>query len=726
MKKSSCSSIKNSTSSNSFIKKCMKKEVFDGFSIGFILLLIIFVIIGIFFCIFTYVHYSKEENDNIRTDLERISKQICHYIELFCTTLETNSINIKALYYTIGQYDKNLFDIFLGTLDPIDSKNVYYTFSNRVEGKNRKQFEIQNNLTMSYFDYQTRQFHRILDDKDYYYPIIYVFHKFNTMDAIIGFDQSTDFDEEIQTSIRNNTITVGIVDSYLVFFVPIYKNRDEEIKTERKNYGMSSIFVPVDSLVYIAKQEVLFSDDINFFLISHNDRVLAQEFQYNFTCVSDIYKYQPFKQRIIYSTEFKIAFKTFKVILVTTLPFELSQKTFLPTLISIISSFIVCLSLFYLVDQKRKKITINQIINEKNHLIHKILPEEISKKLESGEDVVAERSNNASVFFLDIAGFTRFSSSHTPEQVIQVLIKIFNSIDLLCSKHNIEKIKTIGDAYMATCGLTPNSDDIKKNTSRMLNFALDVLNNIPNEFSYHLGLKVRIGIHCGPVISGVISGYSKPHFDVWGDSVNIASRMESTGLPGQIHVSDRVYRLTRPNYDYYEDSDVIQVKGKGKMKTWYLLGKKGEIDPFAIREKNFEIKFQLNDHYNNINTKGSPHYHIVSPNFIDSPDLSSKSSSANLQTGDKLNLSNGSTSSILSSTGSTSSVSSKIHPAERDNSFFDYYDEIEDEKYKFYQLKKIHEAIPEVDDQLNNQENNDTTSISITESKKKSSFLLDE
>ncbi|KYQ90081.1 adenylyl cyclase [Tieghemostelium lacteum] len=602
----------------------LKSDLVDGFSIGFCALLGSLIVLGICICFFTFIHYTQEENENIRQDLDRIGKQVIHLLDMFVVNMILKSTSLRSLLITTGGFNKKSFDIFLANTEVMENEESLFLFSKYVNHTDRSNFE-KEYFPIICWDVDIREF-RVCPEKNFYTPAIYYFDKYQIGKTnLYGFDPSFNFYQSVVNAMELNEITVETTistytnEQFLVFFVPIFN------ETSNTFIGFSLGLLGIQSLVTKVKEELITDESINVFVLTNQSDIIYEDPKFNFTKRHHIFDNDAFQERMMFSSVLKVRDKEMEIILVTTFEFENEQKSFLPTIVSIVCAIIVCLSLFYLIDQKKKRNMINQIITEKNHLIHKILPEEISNKLESGEDVIAERSNNASVFFLDIAGFTRFSSIHTPEQVIQVLIKIFNSLDLLCSKHNIEKIKTIGDAYMATSGLSPNSGDIKENTEKMLDFALDVLQNIPNEFSFHLGLRVRVGIHCGPVISGVISGYSKPHFDVWGDSVNIASRMESTGLPGQIHVSDRVYRLTKENYDYYEEPDTIQVKGKGKMKTWYLLGKL-ENNGFSLRENYIQLRKEISEQNDKVNPlknsassiKGSPHYHVVSPHYLDS------------------------------------------------------------------------------------------------------------
>jgi class 3 adenylate cyclase len=175
------------------------------------------------------------------------------------------------------------------------------------------------------------------------------------------------------------------------------------------------------------------------------------------------------------------------------------------------------------------------------------------------------------VLFADLVDFTRRSRDTTPERVVEVLDDLFSALDALAERHGLEKIKTVGDAYMVVGGLPEPRPDHARAVADM---ALD----LRQEVARHLDpggepLAVRVGIDTGPVVAGVI-GRRKFSYDLWGDTVNTASRMESTGVPGCIQVTDRTYRRLADGYRL-ERRGPIQVKGKGKLVTWFLVGRDG-------------------------------------------------------------------------------------------------------------------------------------------------------
>ncbi len=201
-------------------------------------------------------------------------------------------------------------------------------------------------------------------------------------------------------------------------------------------------------------------------------------------------------------------------------------------------------------------------------LLHNILPVPIAERLKSSPDVIADRFENATILFSDLVGFTSMSEGVPAEELVGLLNDIFTSFDRLVDEARVEKIKTIGDGYMVAAGF-PDADERHAESIAELAIAMrDRLSELNVEKGRSLGL--RIGIHSGPVIAGVI-GFRKFAYDVWGDTVNTASRMESHGIPGEIHVSEATYQLLRDRY-VFDARGIIEIKGKGPMSTWLLRG----------------------------------------------------------------------------------------------------------------------------------------------------------
>lgn len=208
-----------------------------------------------------------------------------------------------------------------------------------------------------------------------------------------------------------------------------------------------------------------------------------------------------------------------------------------------------------------------------DNLLSNVLPESVVDQLKEQKGALAESHPEATVLFSDIVGFTDLSGQIPVKQLVTMLNNIFSAFDALVEKHGLEKIKTIGDAYMVVGGIPEFRDD---HTEKAADMALDMLDEI-NKYSGLDGqpLKIRIGLNTGPVMAGVI-GVKKFIYDLWGDTVNIASRMESHGVPGCIQVSPMTYHRLRDKY-YLEKRGVINIKGKGEMITYFLIGRNDSV-----------------------------------------------------------------------------------------------------------------------------------------------------
>ncbi len=216
----------------------------------------------------------------------------------------------------------------------------------------------------------------------------------------------------------------------------------------------------------------------------------------------------------------------------------------------------------------REKLQQEQELSER--LLLNILPEPIADRLKQGEQTIADNYGEVTVLFADIVNFTVLSSTTTPGKLISMLNEIFSFFDQLAGKYGLEKIKTIGDAYMVVGGLPQPREDHARAIAEM---ALEMQKGITS-FSDQSGrsFAIRVGIATGPVVAGVI-GSKKFSYDVWGDTVNTASRMESHGNAGTIQVTETTYERLRDFY-HFESRGTINVKGKGEMTTYFLLGRK--------------------------------------------------------------------------------------------------------------------------------------------------------
>jgi class 3 adenylate cyclase len=212
------------------------------------------------------------------------------------------------------------------------------------------------------------------------------------------------------------------------------------------------------------------------------------------------------------------------------------------------------------------------LIEEKNRdneaLLLNILPGEIAARLKGGQHEIADSFAEVTVVFGDLVGFTALSSNTSAGAIVEMLNGLFSRFDQAAEELGIEKIKTIGDCYMAVCGLPkPCTDHAQKMACMALRMA-----EATRQYGEEKGMKLemRIGLNSGPVVAGVI-GMTKFIYDLWGDTVNIASRMESTGIPGGIQVTRSVYERLKDNFEF-ESRGLVQVKGKGEIETWLLRG----------------------------------------------------------------------------------------------------------------------------------------------------------
>lgn len=255
-----------------------------------------------------------------------------------------------------------------------------------------------------------------------------------------------------------------------------------------------------------------------------------------------------------------------------------------PSMIELTARVRSALQLKHETDQrKEREAHLKQVLNELDQQVHlleiekqkseslllNILPSSIAARLKDGESIIADGFAEATVLFADLVDFTTLASEIAPSELVASLNELFEVFDSAAENNGLEKIKTMGDAYIAVCGVPlPREAHIEA----AANMALEVQAGMRHFGGY---LRVRIGIHTGPVVAGVI-GTKKFAYDLWGDTVNIASRMQSSCNPGEIHVTAEVYNRLRDRYEFVE-CGIAQIKGKGEMQTYLLLGKKKVI-----------------------------------------------------------------------------------------------------------------------------------------------------
>jgi class 3 adenylate cyclase len=199
-------------------------------------------------------------------------------------------------------------------------------------------------------------------------------------------------------------------------------------------------------------------------------------------------------------------------------------------------------------------------------LLKNILPVSIIKRLKESPTTIAEKFENCSILFVDVVDFTPFAEKSVAEDVVNILNDIFTLFDQLTEKYKLEKIKTIGDAYMVVSGVPEPREDHAETIAEM---ALDVLKAV-EDYNHKRGynFKVRIGMNSGPAVAGVI-GKMKFAYDIWGDTVNTASRMESMGVSGKIQTTEVTYNKLKEKFNF-QFRELLDVKGKGKLKTYFL------------------------------------------------------------------------------------------------------------------------------------------------------------
>jgi adenylate cyclase len=226
-------------------------------------------------------------------------------------------------------------------------------------------------------------------------------------------------------------------------------------------------------------------------------------------------------------------------------------------------SSIAFMLLYYFVRQK------NLFQDKSENLLLNILPKEVIGILKNESRVIADHYAGASILFADVVGFTPLSAQMSPVELVELLNEVFSHFDMLAELHHMEKIKTIGDCYMVASGVPCPRPDHAPALARM---ALEMQAYVSQREFHGRKLAFRIGINSGPVIAGVI-GRKKFIYDLWGDAVNTASRMESHGVGGTIQITRATYELIKDDF-VCEPKGTVEVKGKGEMEVWHVVNRK--------------------------------------------------------------------------------------------------------------------------------------------------------
>lgn len=227
---------------------------------------------------------------------------------------------------------------------------------------------------------------------------------------------------------------------------------------------------------------------------------------------------------------------------------------------------------FFVIERDKAQSALEREQERSESLLLNILPAPIAQRLKAGNQTIADGYAEATILFADLVGFTRMSTTVSPEQLVVLLNRLFSRFDELSDRFGVEKIKTIGDAYMACAGVPVARPDHAEAIADMALAMRDAVQEHNKEFGSNL--QIRIGINTGPVVAGVI-GLKKFIYDLWGDTVNLASRMESNGVPNRVQVSAATWERLRDHYDF-ESRGALDVKGIGLVEAYLLIGKKLE------------------------------------------------------------------------------------------------------------------------------------------------------
>lgn len=253
------------------------------------------------------------------------------------------------------------------------------------------------------------------------------------------------------------------------------------------------------------------------------------------------------------------------------LPPTMVRVLFVINAVAVGATYFTALMLFTM-ERSRTRAIIEAERERADALLLNVLPPPIAERLKAGEHVIADAHPAVSILFADIVGFTTQTAGLAPETVVAQLDDIFSAIDGLVARYGLEKIKTIGDAYEVVGGAPAARDD---HAEAVAELALDLLDQVAGMPLGDSPVTLRIGIDTGGAVGAVI-GSHKFTYDLWGDAVNTASRMESHGVAGRIHVTDRYRRLLGDRYEF-EPRGEVDVRGKGPMTTWFLTGRAAPV-----------------------------------------------------------------------------------------------------------------------------------------------------
>jgi adenylate cyclase len=244
-------------------------------------------------------------------------------------------------------------------------------------------------------------------------------------------------------------------------------------------------------------------------------------------------------------------------------------------ILTVVSAFVMAIAVVWyaLREIRRAREAMEAEYDRSERLLTNILPATIAQRLKDpSRNIIADKYDDASILFADIAGYTKRASETTPSDLVRFLDRLYTDLDALVDSHGLEKVKTSGDSYMVVSGVPePRDDHIEALACLALDMA-DAVADLKDPQGREVPL--RIGLAAGPVVAGVV-GARKFFYDVWGDAVNVAARMETTDIEGRIQVPQDVYE--RLNHAFLlEERGEVDVKGKGVMHTWYLVGRRND------------------------------------------------------------------------------------------------------------------------------------------------------
>ena len=392
---------------------------------------------------------------------------------------------------------------------------------------------------------------------------------FAMVDGIAIYDPVKVKENPVTPLVQIEKITV---DNSVIVDNTLYQNRTDSITLKP---GTKRVDITYTGISFDSPERITFSHQLTNFEKDFSEATTARTMSYtNLSPGKHTFKVRAINGDGFYSTETE-------AVLFVQKPYFYQMPVFW-IIISILA--LSGLLLFFYIKQRRmtlEKIRLENMVRERtaelnlekakaDELLHAILPEKIARELKDGVHSIGQDFDEATVLFSDIVSFTKTSSGHSASEIVDALNDLFTRFDKRAQRSGVEKIKTIGDAYMATCGVPePNQNHVQV----MVEFAKGMLEDLAEyNKKAKIQFNIRIGLNSGPVTAGVI-GRTKFIYDVWGDTVNVASRMETAANPGGIRVSESVFKHLKPGECNVIFSSPIEcdIKGKGLMTTYDIL-----------------------------------------------------------------------------------------------------------------------------------------------------------